>query len=60
MEKENVVSIYTGLWYNVDGFKQEILKNPNVRSVSMGAEITDYLEGDKSQGDVLRWTDERG
>lgn len=60
LEKENVVSIYTGLWYNVDGFKQEILKNPNVRSVSMGAEITDYLEGDKSQGDVLRWTDESG
>ena len=27
LEKENVVSIYTGLWYNVDGFKQEILKN---------------------------------
>ena len=30
LEKENVISIYTGLWYNVDGFKQEILKNPNV------------------------------
>ena len=39
LDKENVVSVYTSLWYNVAGFKQELLRNPNVKSISMGAPI---------------------
>lgn len=31
LDKENVVSVYTSLWYNVAGFKQELLRNPNVK-----------------------------
>lgn len=33
-DKENIVVIPTGLWYSVGGFKQELLDNPNVKSVS--------------------------
>lgn len=60
LNRENIVSVYTSLWYNVDGFRQEILKNPNILSVSMGAEIADYMEDSKGQGDVLQWTDAEG
>ena len=39
LNKENVVTVYTNLWYNVNDFRQEILKNPNVQSVAMGSTI---------------------
>ena len=45
LDKENVVSVKTNLWYEVDAYKKEVLKNPNVKSVSMGTQIDNYLEG---------------
>jgi len=34
IDKENIVVIPTGLWYSVGSFKQELLNNPNIISVS--------------------------
>jgi putative ABC transport system permease protein len=34
MNHQNIVVIPTGLWYNNKGFKEELLKNPNVLGVS--------------------------
>ena len=57
LDKENVVSVYTSLWYNVAGFKQELLRNPNVKSISMGAPIESLGEGEAhGDGSLFRWT----
>lgn len=45
LDKENIISVKTNLWYEVDAFKREVLKNPNVRSVSMGTQIDNFMEG---------------
>ena len=34
IDKENIIVIPTGLWYSASSFKQELLDNPNVISVS--------------------------
>ncbi len=34
IDKENIVVVPTGLWYSINGFKQELLDNPNIISVS--------------------------
>lgn len=61
LDKENVVSVYTNLWYGVDEFKQELLRNPNVISVSMGAPIESFGENtDYGDGRLARWTDVDG
>lgn len=33
LDKEDIVSVETNLWYGVGDFKQEVLKNPHVKSV---------------------------
>lgn len=58
LDKENVVSVYTGLWYKVGDFKREILKNPRVRSVAMGSPIESlYESGEWKEGHNAEWTD---
>ena len=37
LDKENIVCIYTSLWYNVGDFKQELLRNPDIKGVSMSS-----------------------
>lgn len=60
LDKNNIVSIETGLWYDVGNFKQEILKNPNVKSVAMGAPISDYLKGNTWETRFVSWVNEKG
>lgn len=61
LDKENVVSVYTNLWYGVAEFKQELLRNPNVISVSMGAPIESFEEdAEYGNGRLTRWTDVDG
>ena len=61
LDKENVVSVYTNLWYNVAEFKQELLRNPSVRSVSMVAPIESFEENTENRnGTLARWTDVDG
>jgi len=35
IDKENIITSRTDLWYGVEEFKQELMRNPNVLSVSM-------------------------
>jgi putative ABC transport system permease protein len=35
IDRENIITTRCGLWYNVETFKQEVMRNPNVLSVSM-------------------------
>lgn len=61
LNQENVVTVYTSLWYQVNDFKQEILKNPNVLSVAMGSPIENlYESGEKKEGGEAEWTDMDG
>lgn len=60
LDKENIVSVESNLWYNVGNFKQEILKNPNVKSVAMGAPISDYLKGHAWETKTVEWYNETG
>ena len=60
MNKENIVSVESNLWYDVGNFKQEVLKNPKVKSVAMGAPISDYLKGHAWEGNTVEWYKEDG
>lgn len=60
LDKENIVSVESSLWYDVGNFKQEVLKNPHVKSVAMGAPITDYLKGFQWEGNNVEWYTENG
>lgn len=59
LDKENIVSIYTSLWYNVGNFKQDLLRNPEIKSVSMGSPIESFAENMKEMkdGESISWTD---
>jgi putative ABC transport system permease protein len=69
IDRENIVVVPTGLWYSIQNFKQELLENPNVISVSASTQApVDYgwqqgfwWEGlekkDTLQANIL-WTDE--
>jgi putative ABC transport system permease protein len=35
IDKENIITARCGLWYDVDEFKQEVLRNPNVLAAGM-------------------------
>ena len=60
LDKENIVSVEAGLWYDVDNYKQEVLKNPNVKSVAMGVPVSDYLKGHAWEGRTVEWYKEDG
>lgn len=50
-----------GMWYDVAQFKQEILRNPNVKSASMGAPIENYGENAEfGKGSIACWTNVEG
>lgn len=58
LDKENLISVYTNLWYNVNEFKQEILRNPDVKSVAMSSPIENFGEGSSwGDGTNVAWTD---
>ena len=43
IDKKNIVVIPTGLWYSIKNFKQELLENPNIISVSASTQApVDY------------------
>ena len=58
LDKENIVTIYTSLWYKVGDFKQELLRNPDIKSVSMSTELGNFGEGTSyKDGSKVEWTD---
>lgn len=61
LDKENIVTIYTSLWYNVGDFKQELLRNPDIKGVSMSSPIENFGEGTNyKDGSKVEWTDVDG
>ena len=61
LDKENIVCIYTSLWYNVGEFKQELLRNPDIKGVSMSSPIENFGEGTNfKDGSKVEWTDVDG
>ena len=61
LDKENIVCIYTSLWYNVGDFKQELLRNPDIKGVSMSSPIDYFGEGTNyKDGNKVEWTDVDG
>lgn len=61
LDKENIVCIYTSLWYNVGDFKQELLRNPDIKGVSMSSPIESFGEGTSyKDGKPVEWTDVDG
>lgn len=61
LDKENIVTIYTSLWYNVGEFKQELLRNPDIKGVSMSSPIENFGEGTSyKDGNKVEWTDVDG
>lgn len=58
LDKENILTIYTGLWYKVNDFRQELLRNPHIKSVSMGSPIESWQEGEENKDGINTvWTD---
>ena len=61
LDKENIVCIYTSLWYNVGDFKQELLRNSDIKGVSMSSPIENFGEGTSyKDGSKVEWTDVDG
>lgn len=61
LDKENIVTIYTSLWYNVGEFKQELLRNPDIKGVSMTTDLGNFGEGTSfKDGSKVEWTDVDG
>lgn len=61
LDKENIVCIYTSLWYNVGDFKQELLRNPDIKGVTMSSPIESFGEGTGyKDGNKMEWTDVDG
>lgn len=60
LNKENIITIESSLWYNVANFKQEALKNPNVKSVAMGVSVSDYLKGNSWETNRVEWYKDNG
>ena len=61
LDKENIVCIYTSLWYNVGDFKQELLRNPDIKGVTMSSPIESFGEGTSyKDGKPVEWVDVDG
>lgn len=57
LDKEDIIIVESNLWYDVGEFKQEVLKNPRVKSVSMGAHIASLLNkfSNKNNIENITW-----
>jgi len=68
LDKEDMVVADCGLFdfmsymggYGIDDYKQEVLKNPNVRSVTGGVELSDYLRGHQTEENSFSWMNGSG
>ena len=53
-----LMSYFGGL--GIDDYRQEVMKNPNVRNVAGGVELSNYLRGHKTEETVFSWQGENG
>ena len=55
-DRFNVIGVHTGLWYAVEDFKREVLRNANVEAVSIAA----FSPIDLNWGATLEWEGKTG
>ena len=61
LNKENLIAVDVQDWRREsEGFQQEVLKNPHVKSLTLGVEITDYMKGSRWEECLFSWEDETG
>ena len=61
LNKENLIEVDVQDWRREsEGFQQEVLKNPHVKSLTLGVEITDYMKGSRWEECLFSWEDEAG
>ena len=61
LNKENLIEVDVQDWRREsEGFQQEVLKNPHVKSLTLGVEITDYMKGSRWEECLFSWEDETG
>lgn len=46
--------------YGIDDYKQAVLKNPHVKHVTGGVELSNYLQGHQTDESSFSWTDDAG
>lgn len=61
LDKENMIIVDVLDWRSgADGFKQEVLKNPHVKSLTLGVELSNFLQGYKFEESIFSWQKETG
>ncbi|WP_370861326.1 ABC transporter permease [Parabacteroides faecis] len=53
-----LMSYFGGL--GIDDYRQEVMKNPNVKHVAGGVELSNYLRGHKTEETVFSWQHDNG
>lgn len=61
-DKEDIVAVECRYFYysGLDEYKQEIVKNPNVKCVTAGVELSNYLQGFLAEESVFGWVNTAG
>ena len=61
LDKENLVVVNVRDWRRgVDEFRQEVFKNPHVKSLTVGVDVSDYLQGSWAEECMFSWQNETG
>lgn len=61
LDKENLVVVDVIDWRRgVDEFRQVVLKNPHVKSLTVGVNVSDYIEGSWAEECMFGWQKETG
>lgn len=61
LNKENLIVVDVKDWRrDSEGFREEVLRNPHVKSVTLGVEVTNFLEGYWFEESLFSWEDEMG
>lgn len=68
LDKEDMIVVDCGFFdllsymggYGIDDYKEVVLKNPNVKQVTGGAELSNYLQGHSFEESVFSWVDAAG
>lgn len=60
-DRENIIVLESNLWVReMADFKREILRNPYVKNVSKGSDVTNFLRGYNYEESRFFWEDEAG
>ena len=61
LDKENMIAVDLEEWrIGRDEFKQEVLKNPHVKSVTFGVDLSNFLQGSRFDEAMFGWQKENG